>query len=68
MKIFGHPKIDFFISKVSLNFEAYGRQFKITPEAGEKIGPFLRKRCHKAIEIYQKSTFKVIWRDMHPTI
>ena len=39
MKMFGHPKRQFFTSKAKLNFEVYGQWDKITPEAGEK-GPF----------------------------
>ena len=36
MKMFGHPKIDFFSSTAILNFEVYGQNDKITAEAGEK--------------------------------
>ena len=36
MKMFGHPKREFFISTARLNFEVYGQNDKITPEAGKK--------------------------------
>ena len=36
MKMFGTPKENFFTSKARLNFEVYGKQDKITPEAGKK--------------------------------
>ena len=34
--MFGDPKREFFTSKTRLNFEVYGKQDKITPEAGKK--------------------------------
>ena len=43
MKIFGHPKREFFTSKARLNFEVYGQPSKITPEAEKKLTPFLMK-------------------------
>ena len=42
MKMFKHPKREFFTSKAKLNFEVYGQRDKITSEAGEKR-PLL---CH----------------------
>ena len=36
MKLFGHPKRDFFTSKVMLNSEVYGQVRKITPGAWKK--------------------------------
>ena len=36
MKMFGHPKREFFTSKARLNSEVYGQASKITPEAGKK--------------------------------
>ena len=38
------PKRDFFSPKARLNFEVYGQEDKITPEAGEKRAPFYQKR------------------------
>ena len=32
----GHPKDNFFIEKAGVNFEVYGQEPKITPEAGKK--------------------------------
>ena len=43
MKIFGHPKRDFFTSKAWLYLEICGQKDKITPEAGKKQAPFLHK-------------------------
>ena len=40
MKMFGHPKRDFFTSKARPNYEVYGQAGKITPEAGGKYAPF----------------------------
>ena len=37
MKMFEHPKREFFTSTARLNFEVYGQNDKITPE-GEKKG------------------------------
>ena len=34
--MFWHPKVNFFTKKVRLNFEVYGQDYPITPEAGKK--------------------------------
>ena len=46
MKMFEHPKKEFFTSKARLNFEIYGQRQRenITPEAGEKMAPFFPKK------------------------
>ena len=43
MKMFGTPKENFFSSKARLNFEVYGQEDKITPEAGGKKALFCEK-------------------------
>ena len=38
--MFGHPKDNFLPKKARLNFEVYGQNNPITPEAGGKKAPF----------------------------
>ena len=38
--MFGHPKGNFFTKKARINFEVYGQNYPITPEAGGKKAPF----------------------------
>ena len=45
--MFGHPKDNFFTKKARINFEVYGQNNAITPEAGEKKAPFSIKICQK---------------------
>ena len=40
MKMFGHPKHNFFTQKASLNMELYGQREKITPEPDKNRLPF----------------------------
>ena len=49
MKMFEHPKREFFTSKARLNFEVYGQNDKITPEAAEKniTFPEAADRCKR---------------------
>ena len=37
--MFVHPKGNFLTKKARINFEAYGQNNPITPEAGEKNAP-----------------------------
>ena len=44
--MFGHPKDNFLPKKARLNFEVYGQNRPITPEAGEKKGSFIKLTNH----------------------
>ena len=63
MKMFEHPKREFFTSKARLNFEVYGQRDKIPPEAGGKRPLFCAVNAKVILimiyfyEFYKKSTF-----------